>query len=119
MLKLAIKDLKLISHDKRAVILTLLVPIALIALFAFAFGGAGKSNDTNPISIFISDQDSTNVSRELISKLDTLQSLDIKLLPLEVAKEEVKKGSRVAVLAIYKGFQDSVESGKNYAGKIP
>jgi len=114
MLKLVIKDLKLISHDKRAVILTLLVPIALIALFAFAFGGAGKSNDTNPISIFISDQDSTNVSRELISKLDTLKSLDIKLLPLEAAKEEVKKGSRVAVLAIYKGFKDSVDSGKNY-----
>lgn len=114
MLKLAIKDLKLISHDKRAVILTLLVPIALIALFAFAFGGAGKSNDTNPISIFISDQDSTDVSRDVISKLDTLQSLDIKLLPLEAAKEEVKKGNRVAVLAIYKAFQDSVESGKNY-----
>ncbi|MGA8263123.1 MAG: hypothetical protein WB779_01635, partial [Ignavibacteriaceae bacterium] len=62
MLKLAIKDLKLIIHDRRAVILTLIVPIALISLFAFAFGGSGKSNDTNPISIFISDQDSTDVS---------------------------------------------------------
>jgi ABC-2 type transport system permease protein len=114
MLKLAIKDLKLTIHDKRALILTLLVPIALIALFAFAFGGAGKSNDANPISIFISDQDSSEVSRDVISKLDTLKSLDIKLLPLEIAKEEVKKGSRVAVLALYKGFKDSVETGKNY-----
>jgi ABC-2 type transport system permease protein len=114
MLKLAIKDLKLTIHDKRALILTLLVPIALIALFAFAFGGAGKSNDANPISIFISDQDSSDVSRDVISKLDTLKSLDIKLLPLEIAKEEVKKGSRVAVLALYKGFKDSVETGKNY-----
>jgi ABC-type multidrug transport system permease subunit len=114
MLKLAIKDLKLTIHDKRAVILTLLVPIALIALFAFAFGGTGKSNDSNPIGIFISDQDSTDVSRDVISKLDTLKSLDIKLLPLKAAKEEVKKGSRVAVLALYKGFKDSVETGKNY-----
>jgi ABC-2 type transport system permease protein len=114
MLKLAIKDLKLTIHDKRALILTLLVPIALIALFAFAFGGAGKSNDANPISIFISDQDSSDVSRDVISKLDTLKSLYIKLLPLEIAKEEVKKGSRVAVLALYKGFKDSVETGKNY-----
>ncbi len=114
MLKLAIKDLKLMIHDRRAVILTLIVPIALISLFAFAFGGSGKSNDTNPISIFISDQDSTEVSRNVISKLDTLKSLDIKLLPLENAKEEVKKGSKVAVLALYKGFKDSVESGKNY-----
>ena len=114
MLKLAIKDLKLTIHDKRALILTLLVPIALIALFAFAFGGAGKSNDANPISIFISDQDSSDVSRDVISKLDTLKSLYIKLLPLENAKEEVTKGGRVAVLALYKGFKDSVETGKNY-----
>ena len=114
MLKLAIKDLKLIIHDRRAVILTLIVPIALISLFAFAFGGSGKSNDTNPISIFISDQDSTDVSLNVISKLDTLKSLDVKLLPLVNAKEEVKKGNRVAVLALYKGFKDSVESGKNY-----
>jgi ABC-2 type transport system permease protein len=114
MLKLALKDLKLIRHDKRAVILTLLVPIALISLFAFAFGGAGGSNDANPISIYISDQDSTDMSKDVISNLDTLKSLDIKLLPLDTAKEDVKKGNRVAVLAIYKGFKDSVESGKNY-----
>ena len=114
MLKLAIKDLKLMIHDKRAVVLTLIVPIALISLFAFAFGGSENSNDTNPISIFISDQDSTDVSQNVITKLDTLKSLDIKSLPLENAKEEVKKGSRVAVLTLYKGFKDSVESGKNY-----
>ena len=114
MLMLAIKDLKLMMHDKRAVILTLIVPIALISLFAFAFGGSGNSNDTNPISIFISDQDSTDVSENVISKLDTLKSLDVKLLPLENAKEEVKKGNRVAVLALYKGLKDSIESGKNY-----
>jgi ABC-type multidrug transport system permease subunit len=114
MFKLALKDLKLIRHDKRAVILTLLVPIALISLFAFAFGGAGGSNDANPISIYISDQDSTDMSKDVISKLDTLKSLDIKLLPLDIAKEGVKKGNRVAVLAIYKGFKDSVENGKNY-----
>ncbi len=114
MLKLAIKDLKLIIHDKRAVILTLLVPIALISLFAFAFGGAGKSNDTNPISIFISDQDNTEISQKVVAKFDSLKSLDIKILPLEEAKAEVKKGSRVAVLALYKGFSDSVENGKGY-----
>lgn len=51
MFKIAFKDLKLISKDKRALILTLIVPIALISLFAFAFGGAGGSNDAHPISI--------------------------------------------------------------------
>ncbi|MGA7837221.1 MAG: ABC transporter permease [Ignavibacteriaceae bacterium] len=112
MLKLAIKDLRLIIHDKRAVILTLILPIALISLFAFAFGGVGGgSNDANPISIFISDRDNTDMTKEVISKLDTMKSLDIKQIPFEEGKEEVKKGNRVALLVFYKGFKDSVDNG--------
>jgi len=118
MLKLAVKDLRLIIHDKRAVVLTLLVPVALISLFAFAFGGTGKSNDTNPIAIYISDQDSTDVSRDVVAQLDTMSSLDIKKLPFDEAKNEVNKGSRVAVLAIYKGFKDSVEAGSTPSAEL-
>jgi len=118
MLKLAVKDIRLIIHDKRAVVLTLLVPVALISLFAFAFGGTGKSNDTNPIAIYISDQDSTDVSRDVVAQLDTMSSLDIKKLPFDEAKNEVNKGSRVAVLAIYKGFKDSVEAGSTPSAEL-
>jgi ABC-type Na+ efflux pump permease subunit len=111
MLKLAIKDLRLIIHDKRAVILTLFLPIALISLFAFAFGGVGGgSNDANPISIFISDRDNTEMTKNVISELDTMKSLDIKQITFEKGKAEVKKGSRVALLVFYKGFKDSVDN---------
>lgn len=110
MFKIAIKDLKLISKDKRAIVLTLLLPIALISLFAFAFGGIGGSNDAHPISIFVSDQDSTATTKDILSQLDTLKSLYIKHLPFEQAKEEVKKGNRVAALVFYKGFEDSLEN---------
>lgn len=111
MFKIAIKDLKLISKDKRAIVLTLLLPIALISLFAFAFGGLGGSNDAHPISIFVSDQDGTATTKDILAKLDTLKSLYIKPLPFEQAKEEVKKGNRVAALIFYKGFEDSLENG--------
>jgi ABC-type Na+ efflux pump permease subunit len=114
MLKLAIKDLRLIIHDKRAVILTLFLPIALISLFAFAFGGVGGgSNDANPISIFISDRDNTEMTKNVISELDTMKSLDIKQITFEKGKAEVKKGSRVALLVFYKGFKDSVDNGSS------
>jgi hypothetical protein len=46
MLKLASKDLKLFFKDKRAVLLTFAIPMALITLFAFAFGGVGKTKTT-------------------------------------------------------------------------
>ena len=55
--------------------------------------------------------DSTNYSKDVIADLDTLKSLYIKQLPFKEAKDEVKKGSRVAVLVFYKGFGDSVENG--------
>lgn len=42
MIKLALKDLKLFFADKRAMMLTFAVPIALITLFAFAYGGQVK-----------------------------------------------------------------------------
>ena len=113
MLKIAIKDLRLILHDKRAVVLTLFLPIALITLFAFAYGGIGGSNDANPITIYISDQDNTDITKDIILQLDTLKSLDIKKMPLDSAKTEVKKGSRVGLLVFYKGFKDSVDNGSN------
>jgi ABC-type transport system involved in cytochrome c biogenesis permease component len=43
MFQIAGKDLKLFFADKRGMLLTFAVPIALITLFAFAFGGAGQS----------------------------------------------------------------------------
>ena len=118
MFKIAFKDLKLISKDKRAMVLTLLLPIALISLFAFAFGGAGGSNDAHPIPIFVSDQDSTVTTKDILAKLDTLKSLYVKHLPFKEAKEEVVKGSRVAVLVFYKGFGDSVKNGNTPAMEL-
>ena len=118
MFKIAIKDLKLIGKDKRALVLTLVLPIALISLFAYAFVGIGGLNDAHPISIFISDMDSTNTSRDIIASLDTLKSLYIKQLPFKEAKDEVVKGSRVAVLVFYKGFGDSVENGNTPAMEL-
>ena len=63
MFKIARKDLKLFLTDKRGVLLTFLLPISLITLFAFIFGGAGgEKNDATPISLLISDLDKTELS---------------------------------------------------------
>jgi len=105
MLKIAIKDLRLILHDKRAVVLTLFLPIALITLFAFAYGGIGGSNDANPITIYISDQDNTDITKDIILQLDTLKSLDIKKMPLDSAKTEVKKNKNTIEYIFIKIYQ--------------
>jgi ABC-type multidrug transport system permease subunit len=110
------KDLKIFFSDKRGVLLTFLVPILLISLFALAFGGiGGSSSKSKPIQLLIADNDNSKSSRGIITKLDSLDA--IHLIPIEENEGVVlvKKGKRVAVLIFDKGFEDAINSGT----KIP
>lgn len=111
MIKIFKKDIKLFFKDKKSVLLTFLLPIVLISLFALAFGGiGGDSSKSRPVKLLVADQDNSETSIKAIANLDSLENLIIIERPLEKAKKEVIKGKYVAVLAFYKGFQDSIES---------
>ncbi len=106
------KDLKLFFSDKKAVLLTFLMPILLISLFAFAFGGTGNnSNKKKPIQLLISDVDNSIDSKSVVSKLGEIN--EIILIPKneEEATNLVIKGKYVGVLILKKGFQDSLKTG--------
>lgn len=110
------KDLKLFFADKKAVLITFLMPILLISLFAFAFGGIGGNNsEAKPIELLVSDIDNSINSKSVIASLDTLST--VKLIHKEVkeAADLVRKGDYVGVLIFEKGFQDSIATG----GKLP
>jgi len=113
MIKLALKDLKLFFKDRRSMVLTFAIPIALITLFAFAFGGVGKSNEESKITMQLSDLDQTPDSKSAINLLDSLKNVQIIPTPLEKAQEQIKKGNESCVLIIHKGFSDSLASGKD------
>jgi len=112
MLKLFNKDLKLFFHDQRSVILTFLLPLILITVFAFAYGGTGKYDGrSGPVSLLVADLDLTVASKEIISNIDSLQDISIVISDSVKSKELVIKGRYVAALIIHKGFQDSLEAG--------
>ena len=70
MLKLFKKDLKLFFHDQRSVILTFLLPLILISLFAFAYGGIGEFDGrSEPVSLLVADLDQTVSSKAIITAL--------------------------------------------------
>ena len=112
MFKIAKKDLKLFFTDKKAVMLTFILPIALITLFAFAYGGMGASSKRSAVKLLITDEDNSALSQELTVKLDSNATLKIEKIALTEAKALVKKGDRVAVLVFHKGLRDSIEQGK-------
>ncbi len=112
MLKLFKKDLKLFFHDQRSVILTFLLPVILISLFAFAYGGIGIFDGrSEPVNLLVADMDQTRSSKEIVNKIDSLEDTRIIFSDAIKSKELVIKGKYPCVLIIYKGFQDSLEAG--------
>ncbi len=112
MIKLTLKDLKLFLKDRRALLLSFAVPIVLITLFAFAFGGVGSSDKTSKVTLLISDLDHTEASEEAFSIMDTIKNISLHKTPFLKAQERIKKGDQGAVLVIHKGFSDSLRLGK-------
>jgi ABC-type Na+ efflux pump permease subunit len=112
MFKLFKKDLILFFHDQRSVILSFLLPVILITLFAFAYGSIGAYNGrSEPVNLLISDLDQTRSSKEIIYKIDSLEDIRIIVSDSIKSKELVIKGKYACALIIYKGFQDSLEAG--------
>ncbi|AXT20048.1 ABC transporter permease [Flavobacteriaceae bacterium AU392] len=108
------KDLRLYFSDKKGVLVTFLLPIIMITLFAFAFGGVGKKKSApKPLGILVVDKDSTATSQELITKLNNLQT--IRLIPSEEEKalDRVRKGDNVAALIFEKGFSEAITTDAN------
>lgn len=111
MFRIAKKDLVLFMKDRRAVMLTFLLPIFLISVFALAFGGA-KREASKPSVLLVADLDRSALTTAIVQKLDSLKEIAVVSSTLADAQEEVKKGYEAAVLVFYKGFEDSVNSGK-------
>jgi len=112
MIKFALKDLRLFIKDRRSMMLTFLLPITLITLFAFAFGGAGKGkNEVTEYNLPVCDLDSTTASRAAIAALDSDKTVHVVMVLLAPAQEDVKKGNKDCVLIFHKGFADSLTNG--------
>ena len=103
-LALVRKDLKLFFDDRRAVIVSILVPIVLASFFGYLFGGQGGNAETSKVPVLVIDQDGSNTSRGLITQLGSDNNLDVKPSTLEAGREAVRKGKATAAIVIPKDF---------------
>jgi linearmycin/streptolysin S transport system permease protein len=107
------KDLNLFLAYRKGLILTFLVPILLISLFAFAFGGIGKSSDTvKEINLLYADNDNSLLSKKIIASLDSLNEIKMTSVSEKQGLDLLKKGKKVGLLLIGKGLQDSISQSK-------
>ena len=112
MLKLFKKDLILFFKDQRSFTLTFLVPVILITVFAFAYGGIGDYPDsTESLELLVVDQDRSRVSEQFISDLDTIRVMSVIPSDLDSARALIIKGKYAGALVLRSGFQDSISAG--------
>jgi ABC-type multidrug transport system permease subunit len=111
-----LKDLKLFLSDKKSVIMTFLLPILLILLFAFAFGGIGSGkSEPKSINLLVSDLDNSTETAAIFKSFDSVRGIKLIKTDLNKATDLVRKGKYVGVLIFGRGFNDSIAQNK----KIP
>jgi ABC-2 type transport system permease protein len=98
------KDLRIFFSDRRAVLMTIVAPIAIASFFGYIFGGGAGNQDTSPIAILVSDQDGSAFSRGIVNRLEADASLSVKPATPEAAREAVRQGKATAAILIPKNF---------------
>jgi ABC-2 type transport system permease protein len=101
------KDLQLFLSDRRAVIMAFAVPIAIGSFFGFIFSGQRSDTDVVKIPMLVVDQDGSAISKAVFDGVKTDKNLDARLVPLEEARENVRRGSATVAIVIPAGFGDA------------
>lgn len=101
------KDLILFVQDRRALLLSLAMPIVLGAFFGYIFGGSGRSGDNAKIEVAVVSQDDSAVAKRIVAGLKADTALTVEELPLEDAKAKVLKGKTKAAVLIPAGFGEA------------
>ena len=100
------KDLILFAADRRALLLTLVMPIVLGAFFGYLFGGSGAS-DKGRIDVALVQLDDSEAGRKIAAALKADTNLQVHELALDEARQKVRKGNLNAALVIPAGFGEA------------
>lgn len=97
------KDVLLFLKDKRALFLSLVMPVVLAAFFGFLTGGGG-AKEAAKIKIAVVVEDQHAISQKILVGLKAESSLEVAEFNLEQAQEQVRKGKLAVTVRIPKGF---------------
>jgi ABC-2 type transport system permease protein len=108
------KDLQLFFSDRRSVIVSFVVPIAIASFFGAVFSGAGQDREPARIAVAIVDQDGSAISKAILAGAETDKNLKVAKPTEEDARDAVRKGKTAVAVIIPKGFGDA--SGQAFFG---
>src|SRR5262245_32163626 len=101
------KDLQLFFSDRRAVIMSFLVPIAIASFFGSIFSGPSRNSEPARIPIIVVDQDGGTIAKSIVDGLQKDKNFKVTTTSVEEARDTVKRGRTSAAIVIPKGFGDA------------
>ncbi|HEV8211437.1 MAG TPA: ABC transporter permease [Vicinamibacterales bacterium] len=104
------KDLQLFFSDRRSVIVSFVVPIAIASFFGSIFSGPSNSSEPAKISIAVVDHDGSAISKAILSGAQGDRNLKVATPAEDEARSLVKNGKTSVAVVIPKGFGEAAGS---------
>ena len=98
------KDLQLFFADRRAVVLTFAVPIAIASFIGSVLQGAGRPSERARVTVAVADEDVSAISTAIVAGVQKDESLAVTMTTADDARERVRRGATSVALIIPPGF---------------
>ena len=112
------KDLRLFFSDRRSVIVSFAVPIAIAAFFGSIFAGSGNNAEPARINIAVVDQDGSATSKAVVAGLQGDRNLRVTTPTEQEARDSVKAGRLSVGVVLPKGFGEGAGKALVGGGKL-
>jgi ABC-2 type transport system permease protein len=99
------KDLQLFFSDRRSVIVSFVVPIAIASFFGSIFNGP-RAGEPAKINVMIVDQDDSAISKGIVSGAQADRNLRLTPADADSLRDSVRRGRTAVGIIIPKGFGD-------------
>lgn len=107
-LALVRKDLILFLHDRRALLVSLALPIIIASFFGYLFGGGDKQGSAIEVALVL--EDDSKISQMIAAGLARDSGLALVRMSAEEARRAVRNGTRKAAIVIPAGFGEAANN---------
>jgi len=110
------KDLILFLSDRRALVISLALPIVIAAFFGSLFGGSAK---TSAIDVALVQQDTSEIGNKIAAGLKADPNLHVTPLAMADADKAVRKGDQKVAIVLPVGFGEAAGAALFGSGEKP
>lgn len=102
------KDLKVFAADRRAMIISFAVPVAIASFMAVITGNMGNAASTDKpaskIPVAVVDEDKSDVTAKILERLQASKAVEVQTMDRPTAEKRVQEGKTPLMLVLTKDF---------------